>query len=79
MDTLTVKIAAKDTIYTDPDIGDSHPSKTGHMWYSLSMVGSFGFAPIESGSPRGAGKVTNNDDAGYQSTYYTGAIVINGD
>lgn len=79
MHTLIVKIAAKDTTYTDPDTGDSHPSKTGHMWYSLSIVGSFGFAPIESGVPWGDGKVTRNDDAGYQATYYTGAIVINGD
>lgn len=78
MYTLTVKIAAKDTIYTDPETNESHPSKTGHMWYSLSGIGSFGFAPKVSGEPWGDGEVTLNDDAGYQSPYYyTGTIVIN--
>ena len=78
MPTLTVKIAAKDTVYTDPETGISHESLTGHMWYSLSGVGSFGFAPIESGTPWGDGEVTRNDDIGYQSPYYyTGTIVIN--
>lgn len=35
MYTLTIKIAATDTKYTN-DKGESHPSKLGHMWYSLS-------------------------------------------
>jgi hypothetical protein len=49
------------------------------MWYSLSGVGSFGFAPKKPGVPWGDGEVTRNDDAGYQSPYYyTGTIVING-
>ena len=38
MYTLTVKIAARGTIYTNPETNISHPSDTGHMWYSLSGV-----------------------------------------
>lgn len=74
MYTITVKIAANGTVYHDTDT-----SITGHMWYSLSngsSTSSFGFAPLENGSPIGDGWVYDTDDANYGSTYYTGTIVI---
>jgi len=77
MYTLTVKIAADGTVYTDPK--DTHNSVTGHMWYSLSdgsLTESFGFAPAEEGSPFGDGKVYTTDDQYYRTTYYSGEIVI---
>lgn len=51
MYTLTIKIASKDTIYVDKDPKKgSHPSLTGHIWYSISDGSSsydFGFAPYD--------------------------------
>ncbi len=81
MYTLTVKIADKGTIYVnqDPENPSSHPSKTGHMWYSISNGASsydFGFAPKKGGSAIGAGEIKKDDSKAYQSTYYTGQIVI---
>lgn len=75
MYTITVKIAANDTIYHDADT-----SVTGHMWYSISngsSTESYGFAPAEDGMPLWEGEIKPDDDANYGSTYYTGTIVIN--
>ncbi len=80
MYTLTVKIAAKGTQYIDQNTGEISPSFAGHMWFSLSdgltTPYSFGFAPIEHGVPNGPGEIKRDDDDAYQSTYYTGTIVI---
>ncbi|ACZ12020.1 calcium-binding protein [Sulfurospirillum deleyianum] len=77
MYTITVKIAASGTAYTDPE--DLHNSLTGHMWYSLAedgvSTGSFGFAPVIT-EMDGPGKVYRTDDEFYAGTYYTGTIVI---
>jgi len=44
-------------------------SKTGHMWFTLKDEfgnnRSYGFAPLENGSPYGAGKVYETDDEHY--------------
>ena len=37
MYTITIKIAASGTAYTNPD--EPHNSLTGHMWYSLAEDG----------------------------------------
>jgi len=50
MYTLTIKIAAEDTTYINED-NISHPSKYGHMWYSVSngsSTTSYGFASDKS-------------------------------
>ena len=77
MYTITVKIAASGTAYTDPK--DPHNSLTGHMWYSLAedgvSTGSFGFAPVIT-EMDGPGKVYRTDDQFYAGTYYTGTIII---
>ena len=70
---LTIKIAEKGTIYIpqDPNYERPHGSLAGHMWYSISdgsTEKSYGYAP---------GGVTEWDNNGYQSTYYTGTIIIN--
>lgn len=79
MYTLTVKIAAGGTTYTNSN--GSHPSAFGHMWYSISDGGtpnSFGFAPKDENiyDPMGPGHVVEDDNSTYQWTYYTGQIVI---
>ena len=55
-------------------------SAVGHMWYTLdkgdgSTPLSFGFAPITSGTPLGAGKPDNNDNDNYLNTDPTKPIV----
>ncbi|MGE3612529.1 MAG: calcium-binding protein [Sulfurimonas sp.] len=80
MYTLTIKIAAGDTKYTNKK-GESHLSDFGHMWYSISNGGtpeSYGFAPKDGNLIpfHGDGEVSDWDDDGYQWTYYTGQIVI---
>ena len=76
MYSVTVKISARGTFYSDPK--DPHNTKTGHMWYSLSngsSTSSYGFAP-EVTEMDGPGKIWDNDDQAYEGTYYTGKIVI---
>jgi Ca2+-binding RTX toxin-like protein len=79
MITLTVKIADSGTIIDGNGI-----SGTGHMWLSLDSDGtgplpavSMGYGPDErDGAPLLQGRVYDNDDETYASTYYTGTICI---
>ena len=67
---LVIKIVDKGTDYTNQDNQETHPSLTGHMWWELyddsgQVIGSFGFAPEEEGSPWGPGKAKYDDNIAY--------------
>jgi len=75
MFTLSVKIAARGTVYNDGN-KPAHESDVGHMWLSVDSDGPGGpstaismcFAPNKS-FPFWQGHVYNNDDNSYTSTY----------
>lgn len=73
MYTLTIKIAEIGTL-----LSNGEKSSVGHMWYSISDGNetlSRGYAPKKSVGIW-KGKVVENDDSNYQTTYYSGTIVI---
>ncbi len=73
MYTLTIKIAEIGTL-----LSNGKKSSVGHMWYSISDGNetlSWGYAPKKSVGIW-KGKVVENDDSNYQTTYYISTIVI---
>ncbi|MBO1537003.1 calcium-binding protein, partial [Pseudomonas sp. OA65] len=61
-------------------LSEGGASATGHLWYELisddGSVLSFGFAPIEDGSPYGQGEVKRHDNEHYLETEYSQQIDI---
>ncbi|WP_338473496.1 calcium-binding protein [Pseudomonas sp. MS646] len=75
MPKLMVNVASRGT-----PLSDGGASQTGHLWFELvsddGSALSFGFAPIEDGSPYGPGEVKRHDDEHYLGTEYSQQINI---
>ncbi|EOF7414818.1 S8 family serine peptidase [Salmonella enterica] len=84
--TVTYKVAQQGATYIYQNdkgkhkAGDRHSSPGGHMWYVLkdgvNFETSYGFESVND-EMRGEGRVTNNDDKGYQQTIQEITVELN--
>ncbi|WP_254657794.1 XVIPCD domain-containing protein [Xanthomonas graminis] len=72
---VTIYLAAPGT----PLMRSGGTSAAGHMYYSISdgkHVESYGFAPLEHGSSRGLGRVSDTDVRDYKDPYYSRTLEV---
>jgi hypothetical protein len=72
--TLTINIVAPSTNEINTTNGQMSQSLPGHIWYTVTdsngVSQSFGFDPMQKGSPFGQGNVATDDSSVYQGRYF---------